>query len=64
MEVANDFGSVAGELAACLRAVGVADCSDLVKLDVHGSAEAVAAAVTHVAGAVPATGGALHVRRA
>lgn len=64
MQVANDYGSIAGELAVCLRAVGLCDRSDLVKLDVHGSAEAVAAAVAAVAGVVPAVGQALHVRRA
>ena len=42
---ANDFGSVAGEVAVCLRAVGIADRSDLVKLDISGPAEDVAAVV-------------------
>ncbi len=60
---ATDFGSVAGEVAVCLRAVGVADRSDLVKLDVHGPAADVAAVVTAVAGVLPRAGRAVHVRR-
>lgn len=61
---ANDFGSVAGEVAVCLRAVGIADRSDLVKLDISGPAEDVAAVVGELAGAVPESGESIHVQRA
>lgn len=51
------YGSPAGELAACLRGVGWADRSDLVKLDLQGPPERVAAMVARVAGQQPAPGG-------
>jgi glycine cleavage system aminomethyltransferase T len=48
--VAAHYGSSAGELAVCLRAVGIADRSDLGKLVVTGRPEAVADLVRRVAG--------------
>ncbi|MEA2169894.1 MAG: aminomethyltransferase [Solirubrobacteraceae bacterium] len=61
---ASNFGSVAGEVAACLRSVGLADRSDLVKLDVTGPAGAVAALLAAIVPRPPAPGEAVHVHRA
>ena len=49
--VAAHYGSPAGELAVCLRSVGIADRSDLGKLVVTGRPDAVADLVRRVAGA-------------
>jgi glycine cleavage system aminomethyltransferase T len=58
--VASHYGSPAGELAVCLRAVGIADRSDLGKLVVSGRSEAVAELVGRVSGdGLAATGVAL-----
>jgi glycine cleavage system aminomethyltransferase T len=54
--VAADFGSVAGELAVCQQAVGVADRADLAQLELHGNAGPVAEALVALAGREPATG--------
>ena len=49
--VAAHYGSPAGELAVCLRTVGIANRSDLGKLAVTGRPEAVAELVQRVVGA-------------
>lgn len=54
--VAADFGSVAGELAVCQQAVGVADRADLAQLELHGTAEPVAEALVALTGRQPASG--------
>lgn len=57
--VAVNFGSAAGELAACVTAVGVADRSELVKLELQGPQRTLSRVVTSCTGSAPATGGAL-----
>jgi glycine cleavage system aminomethyltransferase T len=57
--VVVNYGSAAGELAACVSAVGMADCSELTKLELAGPADAVAAVVRAAAGEALAPGGAL-----
>lgn len=47
--VAIDYGSVTGEVAVCQTAVGVADRSELVKLELRGGAEALAQLVERLA---------------
>jgi glycine cleavage system aminomethyltransferase T len=56
--VAVNYGSAAGELAACVSSVGLADRSELTKLVLTGSAEAIDAVATRFAGAAVAAGGA------
>jgi glycine cleavage system aminomethyltransferase T len=51
------YGSAAGELAVCLRAVGIADRSDLGKLVVTGRPEGVAELVRRAAGSTLAVTG-------
>jgi len=58
--VAADFGSVAGELAVCGRAVGIADRADLTQLELHGSATLVTEALVALAGRQAAPGFAAH----
>jgi glycine cleavage system aminomethyltransferase T len=53
------YGSAAGELAVCMRAVGIADRSDLGKLVVNGDPERVADLLAHVAGVSLAAPGAV-----
>ena len=48
--VAAHYGSPAGELAVCVRAVGLADRSDLVKLVLTGERDAVSELVNRVSG--------------
>jgi glycine cleavage system aminomethyltransferase T len=57
--VALHYGSAAGELAACVRAVGLADCSDLAKFVLEGAEDRLRVLVRRVAGARLAPGGAL-----
>jgi glycine cleavage system aminomethyltransferase T len=55
------YGSPAGELAVCVRAVGIADRSDLGKLAVTGEPELLADLLLHVAGvSLAATGAVAH----
>ena len=56
--VAINYGSAAGELAACVSSVGLADRSELTKLVLSGSPEAIDAVATRFAGATVAPGGA------
>jgi glycine cleavage system aminomethyltransferase T len=56
--VAVNYGSAAGELAACVSAVGLADCSELTKLVLEGRSEQLGRLVSGVAGADVAPGGA------
>lgn len=62
--LAIDYGSVGGEVAVCQTAVGVADRSELVKLELRGGAEALALLVERLAGARPAPGRVLPVDHA
>lgn len=55
-----NFGSAAGELAACVSAAGMADASQLTKLELCGPRARVAELVRHATGAVLASGGVLH----
>jgi len=59
MSVHANYGSSAGELAACLRAVGVVDRSELARLELVGPAGTVEHVVESLAGSVPAVGGAV-----
>jgi glycine cleavage system aminomethyltransferase T len=52
-----NFGSAAGELAVCLRAVGLVDRSELTKLVLEGPAERIGAVLGRVAGTDLAVGG-------
>lgn len=52
VSVCSDFGSTAGELAVCLRSVGIADRAELVKLQLLGEPERVAGAVEQAVGVV------------
>jgi hypothetical protein len=54
-----NYGSAAGELAACVCAVGMADRSPLTKLELAGPADELRAVVTAATGATVAPGGAL-----
>jgi glycine cleavage system aminomethyltransferase T len=56
---AVDFGSAAGELAACVSGVGLADRSELVKLVLEGSRTTLDRAIGELTGAALAPGGAL-----
>lgn len=58
--VAVNYGSAAGELAACVRRVGLADRSELVKLALEGPQSTLAQVVFSLAGAAVAPGGTLH----
>jgi glycine cleavage system aminomethyltransferase T len=58
--VAADFGSVAGELAVCGQAVGIADRADLAQLELHGSATLVTEALVALTGRQAAPGFAAH----
>jgi glycine cleavage system aminomethyltransferase T len=58
--VAADFGSVAGELAVCQRAAGIADRADLAQVEVHGSADSLTEALVALAGREAAPGVAAH----
>ncbi len=52
-----NFGSAAGELAVCLRAVGLVDRSELTKLVLTGPAERIGALLVRLAGTDLAVGG-------
>lgn len=57
--VAVNFGSAAGELAACVSAVGLGDRSDLIKLELTGPRRTLSQVASSVTGSAPAPGGAL-----
>jgi len=57
--VAVNYGSAAGELAACVSAVGLADRSDLTKLVLEAPAEQLRRLMSRLAGGTVAPGGAL-----
>jgi glycine cleavage system aminomethyltransferase T len=60
--VAGHYGSVAGELAVCLKRVGIADRSDLEKLELHGREAWLEHALAKALGdRVPAVGQAIGV---
>jgi glycine cleavage system aminomethyltransferase T len=56
--VVIDYGSAAGELAACVSAVGLASCSELTKLVVQAPSIGAREHLYRVAGGVMAPGGA------
>jgi len=58
--VVAHYGSAAGELAACVSAVGLADCSDLTKLLLHGPAAHLRQLSSRLAGTELAPGGAVY----
>ncbi len=57
--VAANYGSAAGELAACVSAVGLADRSDLMQLVLSAPADAMRETVMRFTGSTVAPGGAL-----
>jgi glycine cleavage system aminomethyltransferase T len=57
--VVANYGSAAGELAACVSAVGLADRSDLVKLALEGAPEQLRQLSQRLTGAEVAPGGAV-----
>lgn len=57
--VVTSYGSAAGELAACVRAVGLADCSQLTKLRLDGPPAALRELASQLTGAELAPGGAV-----
>jgi glycine cleavage system aminomethyltransferase T len=56
--VALNYGSAAGELAACVTGAGLADRSELVKLSLEGPAQVLEQVVHSLTGAALAPGGA------
>jgi glycine cleavage system aminomethyltransferase T len=58
------YGSAAAELAVCLRAVGLVDRSELVKLDLRGAPGELGALLSEVIDGPPAPGGARRAGRA
>jgi glycine cleavage system aminomethyltransferase T len=56
--VVANYGSAAGELAACVSAVGLADCSELTKLVLEGPSDQLRHLVSRVTGVEIAPGGA------
>jgi glycine cleavage system aminomethyltransferase T len=57
VRVATHFGSPAGELAACLRGVGLADRSDLGVLRITAAPARVSELAERISGSAPAIGG-------
>jgi glycine cleavage system aminomethyltransferase T len=57
--VVAHYGSAAGELAACVTAVGLADCSQLTKLVLRGPSRQLGPLTLRLAGAEVAPGGAV-----
>jgi glycine cleavage system aminomethyltransferase T len=62
--VAAHYGSAAGELAVCIRSVGLVDRSELSVLGVSGRAERLGDAVSRLVGIRVAPGGSAHVGEA
>jgi hypothetical protein len=62
--VAAHYGSAAGELAVCVRAVGVVERADLAVLSLGGTPEHLADVATRLAGHPIAPGGAAEIRGA
>ncbi len=60
VSVAVSYGSAAGELAACVSAAGLTDCSAMTKLELSGSASTISRVTARVTGTSIAPGGALH----
>jgi glycine cleavage system aminomethyltransferase T len=58
--VPTDFGSAAGELSVCIRAVGLVDRSELTKLVIEARTAQLEHLIDRIAGAVLGPGGALH----
>jgi glycine cleavage system aminomethyltransferase T len=57
--VVVNYGSAAGELAACVSAAGLADRSEMTKLELTASRATLDAVVSHATGGAVAPGGAL-----
>ena len=62
-DVAISYGSAAGELAACLNAVGIASCTELTKLEMAAPGPNLDRILTGLLG-VPLTAGGIHQTRA
>lgn len=60
LPVALNYGSAAGELAACTRGAGIGDCSWLAKLELVGPPDVVGDVVRSVTASSVLPGGALH----
>lgn len=58
--VAVSYGSAAGELAACVSRAGIADSSQLTKLELSGPPAAIAELVQRATGSSLAPGGVVH----
>ncbi|MGO9820838.1 MAG: hypothetical protein ACLPTJ_09345 [Solirubrobacteraceae bacterium] len=58
--VAVSYGSAAGELAACVSRAGIADSSQLTKLELSGPPAAIAELVRRATGGALAPGGIVH----
>jgi glycine cleavage system aminomethyltransferase T len=58
--VAVSYGSAAGELAACITRAGIADSSQLTKLELSGPAASLADLVQRTIGSILAPGGVVH----
>jgi glycine cleavage system aminomethyltransferase T len=58
--VAVSYGSAAGELAACVTRAGIADSSQLTKLELSGPAASLADLVQRATGSMLAPGGVVH----
>jgi glycine cleavage system aminomethyltransferase T len=58
--VAVSYGSAAGELAACVTRAGIADSSQLTKLELSGPAASLADLVARATGSMLAPGGVVH----
>ncbi len=61
--VAVSYGSAAGELAACVSRAGIADSSQLTKLELSGPPAAIAELVRRATGGALAPGGIVALRR-
>jgi len=57
--VAAHFGSVVGEMAVCWHAVGIADRSELAKLELRGAAEFVSQSAEYLSGSTVEQGNAM-----
>lgn len=57
--VVANYGSAAGELAACVSAVGLSDCSELTKLELRGPGAQLRHVASRLAGTELAPGGAV-----
>jgi glycine cleavage system aminomethyltransferase T len=59
LPIAVNYGSAAGELAACVSAAGLSDCSEMTKLELAASAEQIGRVILRLTGSEVAPGGAV-----